>query len=99
MVSYFPIPFENSLDKSSNTSLLLEGVIVIIYVVFSLVSFWTVESLGRRKLFLDGSAGQMIAMIITFACLIRGTATTADGAAFGVFLDIAFFGTTYLTVP
>ena len=49
----------------------------------SLVSFWTVGSRGRRKLFLIGSFGQMISMIITFGCLI---------------LYIAFFGVTSLTV-
>lgn len=72
---------------------------MIVYATFSLVSFWTVESLGRRKLFLIGSFGQMISMIITFGCLIPGTPTAADGAAFGLFLYIAFFGATYLTVP
>lgn len=99
VIYYFPILFEQSLDKSSDTSLLLGGVNMIVYAVFSLVSFWTVESLGRRKLFLIGSFGQMLSMIITFGCLIPGTPTAADGAAFGLFLYIAFFGATYLTVP
>lgn len=99
VIYYFPILFQESLGKSSETSLLLGGVNMIVYAVFSLVSFWTVESLGRRKLFLIGSAGQMLSMIIIFGCLIPGTESAGNGAAFGLFLYIAFFGATYLTVP
>lgn len=72
---------------------------MIVYAVFALLSFWTVESVGRRKVFLIGTAGQMVSMIITFACLIPGTPGPAKGAAFGLFLYIAFFGPSYLTVP
>ena len=72
---------------------------MIVYAVFSLVSFWTVETLGRRFLFLFGSAGQMLAMVICFACLIPGTTGPANGAVLGFFLYIAVFGATYLTVP
>ncbi|KAL8683127.1 MAG: hypothetical protein Q9224_006712 [Gallowayella concinna] len=99
VIYYFPILFQESLGKSSEASLLLGGVNMIVYAVFSLVSFWTVEALGRRKLFLIGSAGQMLSMIITFGCLIPGTESAGNGAAFGLFLYIAFFGATYLTVP
>ena len=56
------------------------------YATFSLVSFWTVESVGRRKIFLIGTTGQMVSMIITFGCLIPGSPKAADGAAFGLFL-------------
>ena len=86
VIYYFPILFESSLHKSSDTSLLLGGVNMIVYATFSLVSFWTVESLGRRKLFLIGTLGQMVSMIITFGCLIPGSPTAANGAAFGLFL-------------
>lgn len=41
----------------------------------------------------------MLSMIITFGCLTLGTLNAANGAAFGLFLYIAFFGATYLTVP
>ena len=86
VIYYFPILFENSLHKSSETSLLLGGVNMIVYAVFSLTSFWTVESVGRRKIFLIGTIGQMVSMIITFGTLIPGTPSAANGAAFGLFL-------------
>ncbi|KAF2114272.1 general substrate transporter [Lophiotrema nucula] len=99
VIYYFPILFQDSLGESQEQSLLLGGVNMIVYAVFSLVSFWTIERFGRRKLFLTGSAGQCLSMVITFACLIPGTPTAAKGAALGLFLYIAFFGATYLTVP
>ena len=61
---------------------------MIVYAVFSLVSFWTVEWLGRRKLFLIGTIGQMVSMIITFGCLIPGTKQAGNGAALGIFLSV-----------
>lgn len=99
VIYYFPILFQQSLGQSADESLLLGGVNMIVYAVFSLVSFWTIEWVGRRKLFLIGSAGQCLSMVITFGCLIPGTTSAAKGAALGLFLYIAFFGATYLTVP
>jgi hypothetical protein len=56
----------------------------------ALCSYFTIETLGRRKMFLIGSFGQMISMIITFACLIPGTKEAAKGAVFGyVLFDFA----------
>jgi sugar porter (SP) family MFS transporter len=99
VIYYFPILFQTSLNESAHDSLLLGGVNMVVYAVFSLISFFTVDRVGRRKLFLIGAAGQCVSMVITFACLIPGSASAAKGAAFGLFLYIAFFGATYLTVP
>ena len=99
VIYYVPILFINSLGKTRNQGELLGGAVITVYAAFSLVSFWTVESVGRRKLFLTGSLGQGISMLITFVCLIVNTSGSNKGAAFGLFLYIAFFGATYLTVP
>lgn len=90
---------QSSLGKSAEYSLLLGGINMVVYAVFSLISFWAVERVGRRKLFLIGAAGQCIAMIITFACIIPDSLAASNGALFGLFLYIAVFGATYLTVP
>jgi hypothetical protein len=50
-------------------------------------------------MFLVGSWGQMISMIITFACLILGTTCAANGAVFGLFLFLFSFGSTWLELP
>lgn len=85
-------------------SLILGGVNMIIYSIFAASSWWLIEHVGRRKLFLAGSVGQCIAMVITFACLIPqyiDPANTApsNGGALGLFLYIAFFGATWLPLP
>ncbi|KAL2154605.1 hypothetical protein VTH82DRAFT_3281 [Thermothelomyces myriococcoides] len=54
---------------------------------------------GRRRLFLAGSVGQCLSMVITFACLIPGGRMAARGAAVGLFTYIAFFGATWLPLP
>ncbi|KAF2162688.1 hypothetical protein M409DRAFT_68976 [Zasmidium cellare ATCC 36951] len=99
VIYYSPILFLNALHTSRHFSQLIGGIDMIVYALFALLSFWTVESVGRRKVFLIGTTGQMVSMIITFACLIPGTPGPAKGAAFGLFLYIAFFGPSYLTVP
>ncbi|KAF4120208.1 Sugar (and other) transporter [Geosmithia morbida] len=99
-VIYFcPILFKSSLNKSDHQSMLLGGINMIVYAIFATTSWFVVERLGRRKLFLIGTFGQMSAMIITFACLIPGTPGPAKGAAFGLFLYIASFGASWLPLP
>lgn len=99
VIYYLPILFTSSSGQTQQESLLLGGINMIVYAVFSLLSFFTVERVGRRKLYLIGSGGQCLAMVITFACLIPKSKSAANGAAFGLFLYIAVFGATYLTVP
>lgn len=99
-VIYFcPILFKSSLNKSEHMSLLLGGINMIVYAIFATASWFLVERLGRRKLFLLGTFGQMSAMIITFGSLIPGTPSAAKGAAFGLFLYIASFGASWLPLP
>lgn len=99
VIYYFPILFQESIDVSHNMSLLLGGVNMIVYSAFATTSWFFVERIGRRKLFLIGAAGQCASMIITFGALIPGTQESAKGAAVGLFTYIAFFGATWLPLP
>jgi hypothetical protein len=99
VIYYCPILFSSTMGMSENQSLLLGGVDMIVYALFSLVSFLIIERVGRRWIFLIGTSGQCLSMVIAFACLIPGTTSAAKGAAFGLYLYIAFFGASYLTVP
>ena len=99
VIYYFPILFEKSIGQSHNISLLLGGVNMIVYSIFATVSWFIIERAGRRKLFLWGTVGQMMSMVITFACLIPGTPAAAKGAAVGLFTYIASFGATWLPLP
>ncbi|KAK0630271.1 general substrate transporter [Bombardia bombarda] len=99
VIYYFPILFEKSIGESHSMSLLLGGINMIVYSIFATVSWFAIERVGRRRLFLYGTVGQMLSMVIVFACLIPGDKMTARGAAVGLFTYIAFFGATWLPLP
>jgi sugar porter (SP) family MFS transporter len=99
VIYFFPLLFEQSIGEDHNMSMLLGGVNMIVYSIFATTSWFVIERVGRRKLFLIGSVGQCLSMVITFSCLIPGTASAARGAAVGLFTYIAFFGATWLPLP
>ncbi|KAL8728040.1 MAG: hypothetical protein Q9166_005640 [cf. Caloplaca sp. 2 TL-2023] len=99
VIYYFPILFEQSIHQSHEISLLLGGVNMIVYAIFATVSWFIIERAGRRKLFLWGTVGQGLSMVLVFSCLIPGTPAAAKGAAVGLFTYIASFGATWLPLP
>lgn len=99
VIYYFPILFETSIHQSHNISLLLGGVNMIVYAIFATVSWFIIERVGRRKLFLWGTVGQCLSMVLVFSCLIPGTPAAAKGAAVGLFTYIASFGASWLPLP
>ncbi|KKY25055.1 putative hexose carrier protein [Phaeomoniella chlamydospora] len=99
VIYYFPLLFERTIHESTNMSLILGGVNMIVYSIFATTSWFVIERVGRRKLFLIGTIGQCLSMMLTMACLIPNTPGPAKGAALGLFLYIAFFGATWLPLP
>lgn len=99
VIYYFPILFEKSIGQTHTLSLLLGGVNMVVYSIFATMSWFLIERVGRRKLFLWGTVGQCLSMVITFSCLIPGTPSAAKGAAVGLFTYIASFGATWLPLP
>ncbi|KAI9646332.1 hypothetical protein NHQ30_005776 [Ciborinia camelliae] len=101
VIYYFPILFESSLGVTKNMSLLLGGINMIVYSIFATVSWFIIEKAGRRKLFIIGTIGQCLSMVLVFACLIpqNGQGPSAKGAGVGLFTYIAFFGATWLPLP
>ncbi|RYO52052.1 Sugar transporter [Alternaria arborescens] len=99
VIYYFPLLFENSIGASHDLSLLLGGINMIVYSIFATTSWFIIERTGRRKLFLIGTWGQGLSMVLVFGALIPGTQTAAKGAAVGLFTYIAFFAATWLPLP
>ena len=99
VIYYFPILFQNALDTSHTLALLLGGVNMIVYALAATSSWYYVERIGRRKLFLIGTVGQCLSMLLTMGCLIPNSPGPAKGAAVGLFTYIAFFGATWLPLP
>jgi hypothetical protein len=100
VIYYFPLLFEQSVGTSHNLALLLGGVNMIIYAIFATASWFLIERVGRRKLFIAGSVGQCLSMVLAFACLIPPPGSgAAIGAGVGFFTYIASFGATWLPLP
>lgn len=101
VIYYFPILFKTSIGTSHNLALLLGGVNMIVYAIFATTSWFIIERAGRRQLFIWGSIGQGLSMVLVFACLIpdHGLGPSAKGAGVGLFTYIAVFGATWLPVP
>lgn len=99
VIYYFPILFQSALGTTHNLALLLGGINMVVYSIFATTSWFLVERIGRRKLFLIGTVGQCLSMILTFGCLLPDTPSAAKGAAVGLFTYIAFFGATWLPLP
>ena len=98
-IYYSTVLFKKSIGLEARLSLILGGVFSTIYTLSTIPSFFLIESLGRRKLFMVGALGQGISFTITFACLIDDTKSNAKGAAVGLFLFIVFFGMSILSLP
>lgn len=99
VIYYLPVLLKQSLGQANNMALLIGGVNMIVYSIFATFSWFFIERIGRRKLFLGGTVGQLAAMTIVFACLIGGDKSSANGAVFGLFLYMCFFGATWLPLP
>lgn len=98
-IYYSTVLFQDSIKLERRLSLILGGIFAIVYAIFTIPSFFLVDRIGRRKLFLIGAVGQGVAFIITMGCLIPNTKEASKGAAFGIFLFIAFFAFTILPLP
>jgi sugar porter (SP) family MFS transporter len=101
VIYYFPILFQTAIGTSHNLALLLEGMNMIVYAIFATVSWFIIERAGRRRLFLLGTIGQCLSMVLLFACLVpKGDqGPSAKRADVGLFTYIAFFGATWLPLP
>lgn len=99
VIYYLPVLLEQSLNESHDQALLIGGFNMVVYAVFATFSWFFVEMIGRRKLFLGGTIFQLISMIITFVCLIPHGRNPKKGAIFGFFLYMATFGATWLPLP
>ncbi|OJJ06679.1 hypothetical protein ASPVEDRAFT_140773 [Aspergillus versicolor CBS 583.65] len=99
VIYYLPLLLKQNLHQSNDMALLIGGINMIVYAIFATFSWFFVEKIGRRKLFLGGAIVQTVAMVITFGCLIPGDPQSSKGAVFGLFLYMAAFGAAWLPLP
>jgi sugar porter (SP) family MFS transporter len=99
VIYFFPVLCKTSLGMEDRMAMLLGGVNMIVYAIFATTSWFLIERAGRRRLFMYGTLGQMLSMVIVFACLIPNEPMASRGAAVGLFTYIAAFGATWLPLP
>lgn len=97
-IYYSTVLFEN-MGQDRRMSLVMGGVFSTVYALATIPSFFMIERVGRRNLFLIGALGQGCSFIIAFGCLINPTKQNSKGAAVGLFLFIVFFAFTILPLP
>ncbi|KAF9887623.1 sugar transporter-like protein [Aspergillus nanangensis] len=98
-IYYSTLLFEQNLKMEHRLSLILGGVFATVYALATIPSFFMIERVGRRNLFLIGFLGQGLSFIITMGCLIVPTTANSKGAIVGIFLFICFFAFTTLPLP
>ena len=102
-IYYSTILFKKDLNTGNLISLVLGGVFSTVYALGTIPSFFMVEKVGRRKLYLVGFIGQGLSFIISFACLLAlekdHKKNDASGGAVGLFLFIIFFAFSLLPLP
>lgn len=98
-IYYSTLLFKSNLKMDDRMALIMGGVFATVYAIATIPSFFMVERVGRRNLFLIGFLGQGLSFIITMGCLIKPDTQSAKGAAVGIFLFIVFFAFTTLPLP
>ncbi|KAJ5493670.1 hypothetical protein N7463_009757 [Penicillium fimorum] len=98
-IYYSTLLFQENLHMEKYLSLIMGGVFATVYAIATIPSFFMIERVGRRNLYLIGFLGQGLSFVITFACLIKESEQNAKGAAVGIFLFIVFFAFTLLPLP
>ena len=98
-IYYSTVLFRDNIQMDDYLSLVMGGIFATVYALATIPSFFLIERIGRRKLYLIGFLGQGLSFVITFACLVDPTKENAKGAAVGIFLFITFFAFTILPLP
>jgi sugar porter (SP) family MFS transporter len=98
-IYYSTLLFEQNLGLEHRLSLIMGGIFATVYALATIPSFFMIEKVGRRKLYMIGFLGQGLSFVITFACLIKPTEANSKGAIVGIFLFITFFAFTILPLP
>ncbi|RDW61147.1 glucose-inactivated glycerol proton symporter STL1 [Aspergillus mulundensis] len=98
-IYYSTLLFEENLHMEHRLALIMGGVFSTVYALATIPSFFMIEKVGRRKLYLIGFLGQGLSFVITFGCLIKDNESNAKGAVVGIFLFITFFAFTLLPLP
>lgn len=91
MSSLGPYVFENSIGMSRRDAMLVSGGLQIYYCLSSLIPWWVIDRVGRRKLFMLGSAGMGTCMLLSAIFVGIGTTRLGYAAAVVLYIFQTFF--------
>ncbi|KAL1301941.1 hypothetical protein AAFC00_002400 [Neodothiora populina] len=88
---YAPTIFQSSLGMSGRMSLLMGLLLQVWYFVASFVTWFTIDRIGRRKLFISMALGMCAVLIAEAVCVAISNKSAGIGAVFFVFAFEACF--------
>jgi sugar porter (SP) family MFS transporter len=86
-----PYVFQNSVGFNRRESLIVSGGLQAFYFLSSLIPWYTVDRVGRRKLFMIGSAGMFMCMLLSAIFIGIGGKGLGYGATVVLYLFQTFF--------
>lgn len=91
MSSLGPYVFQDSIGMSRNDALLVSGGLQVFYFLSSLIPWYAIDRVGRRKLFMIGSAGMGTCMLLSAIFVGIGTTSLGYAAAVALYIFQTFF--------
>ncbi|CAD6443796.1 f6ac02ca-40e5-4c42-9e60-8bdab14ebe0d [Sclerotinia trifoliorum] len=88
---YAPTLFQNSLGMSQERSLFLGCFLQLFYIIASFLTWWTIDRVGRRKLFITNAIGMCLVLIAEAICVSLETPTASILAVIFIFAFEACF--------
>lgn len=91
MSSLGPYVFQVSIGMTRNDAMLVSGGLQVFYFLSSLIPWLIIDRVGRRTLFMVGSAGMGLCMLLSAVFVGIGTTNLGYGAAVVLYLFQTFF--------
>ncbi|MCJ1381335.1 hypothetical protein MMC17_004445 [Xylographa soralifera] len=88
---YAPTLFQTSLGMTQEMSLFLGCFVQLWYVIASFLTWWMIDRVGRRKLFVSMAIGMCIVLVSEAICVAVGGHSASIAAVFFVFMFEACF--------
>ncbi|APA11343.1 hypothetical protein SS1G_11591 [Sclerotinia sclerotiorum 1980 UF-70] len=88
---YAPTLFQSSLGMSQERSLFLGCFLQLFYIIASFLTWWTIDRVGRRKLFITNAIGMCLVLIAEAICVSLETPTASIIAVIFIFAFEACF--------
>ncbi|KAJ5114390.1 hexose carrier protein [Penicillium alfredii] len=91
MGSLGPYVFQDSIGMNRKNAMLVSGGLQVFYFLSSLIPWWAIDRAGRRRLFMIGSTGMGVCMLLSAIFVGIGTKNLGYAAAVALYIFQSFF--------